>query len=441
MSTHRLHCFTHNTLIGTVSYEANEDAFAFEYDAAWLHSPDAYPLSPHIPLAADASAKGAAVRRFLANLLPEGRALDITSIVAQVSKNNVFGLIRELGSEPVGAFSFRTEDQVPDQLPPLRREITPEELDARIRDRANVPLPVWDGRVRLSVAGYQDKLQVLIDSDRMFLADGSLASTHILKPETGNPNTPHMVANEHFCMTFAARLGLPVAPVSIRRLPEPILLVRRFDRKVSGDAIRRIHAIDGCQALDLPVAYKYERNLGSGRDVRNIRDGVSFELLSSLQSHFVKHAAARHTLMQWALLQFLIGNSDAHGKNISFFVTPSGLAPAPFYDLVAVGVYAAKSIGHDLAMAFGDEFSLTDVNAYAFADFAQRTGVDRRFLAREMTRIGKLAPQVARAVSLESHYTDGEREIVERIADFIATQASKLIGLAPRVPEIDAALL
>ena len=93
-----------------------------------------------------------------------------------------------------------------------------------------------------------------------------------------------MVANEHFCMSLAARLRLPVAPVSIRRLPEPVLLIERFDRVVDWDsaqthharAVRRLHIIDACQALDLPSTFKYERNLGAGQDVRNIREGVSF---------------------------------------------------------------------------------------------------------------------------------------------------------------------
>ena len=144
-----------------------------------------------------------------------------------------------------------------------------------------------------------------------------------------------MVANEHFCMTLAARMGLPVAPVEIRRI-QAILLIERFDRIVTTEpddptrvsAVRRLHVIDGCQALDLPATLKYERNLGNNADVRNIREGVSFEKLFSLTPYLETPAAARgHAAL--GLLQLLIGNSDAHGKNISFFVSGGGLAPAP----------------------------------------------------------------------------------------------------------------
>ena len=123
-----------------------------------------------------------------------------------------------------------------------------------------MPFPVWDGKVRLSIAGYQDKLQVLVEGEQLSLADGSLASTHILKPDSRNPVTPYMVANEHFCMTLAARMELSIAPVAIRRIPEPILLIERFDRQVRIDradgntvtAVLRRHVVDGCQALDFP---------------------------------------------------------------------------------------------------------------------------------------------------------------------------------------------
>lgn len=68
--------------------------------------------------------------------------------------------------------------------------------------------------------------------------------------------------------------------------------------------------------MDLPSTFKYERNLGAGEDVRNIREGVSFERLFTL-----------------------LGNSDAHGKNLSMHVRPAGLVPAPMYDLVSVNAY------------------------------------------------------------------------------------------------------
>ena len=129
-----------------------------------------------------------------------------------------------------------------------------------------------------------------------------------------------------------------------------------------GAVVQRLHIIDACQASDLPAMYKYERNFDSGEHVRNIREGVSFEVLFNRVEQTVNKAVARLTLLRWALFQFLIGNSDAHGKNFSFFVHREGLEPAPWYDLVSVVQY--PDIDHELAMAFGDAFSLEEVGAF-----------------------------------------------------------------------------
>ncbi len=327
---HVLHVCTQAEVVGQLEFDAREDRYGFQYTRSWLDSRMAYYLAPAIPLIEQSAGTGA-VHRFLENLLPEGRALDIASIHNQVSKSNTFALIRLLGKEPVGAFSFMAHDASPEEAArivgaerhrPPRRPISNEELSQRIRERDAIPFPVWDGKVRLSLAGYQDKLQVLVEGEQLSLADGPLSSTHLLKPESRNPFTPCMVANEHFCMSLAARLRLPVAPVAIRRIPEPILLIERFDRTVVWDdaqpgraqSVNRLHVIDGCQALDLPSTFKYERNFGAGADVRNIREGVSFARLFTLLDKMVTPATARPFILRWAILQLLLGNSDAHGK-------------------------------------------------------------------------------------------------------------------------------
>lgn len=450
MARHSLVVQSHDAPVGELGFESVQDLYSFAYAPTWSQRRDAFPLSPHIPLNGAAPTPGA-VQRFLQNLLPEGRALDVTSIAHQISKDNIFGLVSLLGKEPAGGLSFTPAHAEPPQqepAPPIRRPISNEELSQRIRERDQLPFPVWDGKVRLSVAGYQDKLQVLLEGERISLADGALASTHILKPESRNPVTHHMVANEHFCMTLAARMGLSVASVHIRRIPDPILLVQRFDRQVSFDpadgetamAVRRLHTIDGCQALDLPVSFKYERNFGHAEAVRNIREGVSFEKLFSLGLHFGNPLLARISLVRWAILQMLLGNSDAHGKNISFFLRGSKLEPTPIYDLVSVNVYG-EQVEQEMAMAYGDAFRLEDLSPFALADFAHRTGTQPGLFAREITRMARhvkiLAPQVAHS----DVYVDEERDLVNTIVQFVSRQADRLLDIATEVPKVAADLL
>jgi len=434
MSDVSLGVFDSDARVGTVGYETRDERFSFRYADSWRNRKTSYSISPHILMSAQEPASNT-IRRFLENLLPEGRALDVVSSTLKVSKNNLYGLIRELGQETSGALSFRGDEEY-EIRPTTRREIQKDELKQRIDERSQVPFAVWDGRVRMSMAGYQDKLSVYLDPDgRMYLVEGELASTHILKPEPTDDRLPMLVSNEHFSMSLAQRLGLAVARVSIMRVPNPVLVVERFDRVREGpDQVRRLHIIDACQALDLPVAYKCERNFGSGKDVRNIRDGVSFARLFSIANYTVEKALTRLELMRWAIFQFLIGNSDAHGKNASFYSRAAGLALAPAYDLVSVVQY--QGLDHELAMAFGDEFKLAEVRPYDWAQFAEQTQIPRALLAREMRRLGAAAVDAATIQAKEPAYQDNERDFVSKVAAFVHGQAAKLTDMAGAVASI-----
>jgi serine/threonine-protein kinase HipA len=449
-SPHLLALWADGQKVATLGHEPMNDLWSLHYDNDWVSTPEAFPLSPALPLEPPAAGYAAgALKRFVENLLPEGRALDITAMTCRVSKSNIFALINALGTETTGAFRFWPAGDAPPSVvatPP--REVSRDELNQRLSDRDAMPLAVWDGKVRMSIAGVQDKLMVYLDrpleeGGRMFLVEPPLASTHILKPEPGRTVTPHLVVNEHFCMSLAKRMGLPAADVGIYRTPRPVLVVGRFDRVMregaAGPIVQRLHIIDAAQAADLPATYKYERNFGSGEHVRNIREGVSFEVLFDRVAQTVNKAAARLTLLRWAMFQYLIGNSDAHGKNFSFFVHRQGLAPAPWYDLVSVLQY--PDIDHELAMAFGDAFSLDEVGAFQLADFAKRCNVDRRLLKREATRLAKLAAEHAPLQALAGDYIEEERAFAGQLRDFIAGQAARLTALAGEAAEIKDAYL
>lgn len=449
--SHSLVLLAEGVQVSTLEYEPTLDRWSLRYELAWTQTQDAFPLSPALPFTEPAAGYApGAVKRFVENLLPEGRALDISATTYNIAKTNIFGLIHALGIETSGAFRFwPVNTEFPNCGPRTSaRELTLAELDARLAQRAQIPFVIWDGKPRMSVAGYQDKLLVYLDAPlvaggRMFLAEPPLASTHILKPQPLGDDMPHLVVNEHYCMTLAHRMGLPVASVSILRTPQPVLVVTRFDRSVQpgpdGQAVRRLHVIDACQASDMPVSFKYERNIGSGEMVAHIREGVSFEVLFARVAQTINKAASRLNMLRWALFQFLIGNSDAHGKNYSFFVQSQGLAPAPWYDMVSVVAY--PGVNHELAMAFGDVFVLDEVKSFALADFAQRCGVNRGVLNREAKRMAKLVQKHAREVALSPDYLDDERAFAQQISEFVVAQAVRLAHEASAATHIKAEFL
>ena len=441
----RLDVFAGELLMAHIGHDPLADAWALDYAPDWRNDPNAYPLSPALPLTPpERGFDSRSIKRFIEHLLPEGHALDVAVASNGLAKSNVFGLIRALGAETAGVLRFRDADHAMDSAEHGMREIPFEELDARIADREQ-PFTVWDGKVRMSVAGVQDKLLVYLDAPleqggRLFLVEGPhLASTHILKPDLGQARLPHLAINEHFCMTLARRIGLPAADVQLLRTPSPVLVVRRFDRLVQrqDDTVRidRLHIVDACQACDLPVAFKYERNLGNGQEVRDIREGMRFERLFGLGNLTANKAAATLAMLHWALFQFLIGNSDAHGKNFSFFVRPGGyLEPTPWYDLVSVAQYS--HFDTDLAMAFGDAFTFDDVKGFALAQFAEDCAIGRKLMQREAKRLARLAATAATELTRSDDYHGEEREFVANLADFIGRQARRLADYADEAVKI-----
>jgi serine/threonine-protein kinase HipA len=268
-----------------------------------------------------------------------------------------------------------------------------------------------------------------------------------------NKALPFMVANEHFCMKLASRISVRrygqdhVAEVELLRIPAPVLSIRRFDRQLRTDqfvdgphdvkvpAVERLHIIDGCQATDLSVAVKYERNLGNGKDVAHIRDGASFERLFATRQYLEQPAVGVRRMTLWVVTTLLTGNSDAHGKKLSYHVGPAGLRVAALYDLVSVMQYDSQKLEHELAMAFGDAFRLEDVKSFALADFCERANVSRAFFARELVALCEIALVEAMAQSADPVYTAEEVPLVKHIADFVVRRAKLLLALAKEIPK------
>lgn len=349
------------------------------YTPDWDASPRAFALSPALPLGRRHA--GTVVSNFFENFLPEGEALAELRRTVRLDRKNAVGMAYALRDDLPGAIALRAgrrEEDGKDERgeegdEPLSeleranvfRPITDEELLDRLRGFA--PITVWDNRFRLTVAGVQRKLTVMRRDGAWGLAEGpDWASTHIVK--FASEEMPMLVLNEYLTMRLAALSGFPTAKVRMvdigGREGVRALEVERFDRLWRPDlgregTVLRTHVIDACQATGLSVARKYEQPYGSGRDVAHIRDGVSWPLVTDLVAS--AEDPQRFLVFLWSAFVFnlIVGNSDAHGKNWSFFVTAKGLRPTPLYDLVNVAVLRdtlAPQLDTRLAMTVGDAF-------------------------------------------------------------------------------------
>lgn len=386
MNAYQLHVSYGDEVIGTLALDQTTNLLKLSYTAHWLQQ--GFAISPHLPLNNQHAAEVA--YHYFDNALPEGEARRLLTENLGVSEKNVYSQVRAIGHDLAGALAFRASAQhqsVDSQ--PLFRPLEEAELIARLNIKEQLGLLTWDDKPRLSVAGVQDKLNVFIDEARQLgFGDGSLCSTHILKFE--RKTTPHLVLNEYFCMKLSTAVSLPTAEVTFRRFgPHPALIVKRFDRKYVAKAqkVMRRHVIDGCQALNLSREHKYERNLGDGRDVQHIRDGVSLQKLFEFCRSMSSPVESTQWLINWQLFNLMISNYDSHGKNVSLYFDKQNARFTPAYDLVNIAMF--PQFKHVLAMAMGDEFVPQDIHAYQLADFAETCRIDKKLLARLLVSLAE----------------------------------------------------
>jgi len=360
----------------------SQNTFTLTYTLQWQQS-KGFSFSPHLPV--NQSSSGAQVKHFFSNLLPEGQILEGLSQAVQVSKYDVFGLLKKIGKDCAGAMVLLEESEQPSPIQAWSiadyQAVAQSQLEQRIQDAnaQNTPLIFWENTPRMSLAGVQNKIGIYINNlDQFFLPLKDAPTSHILKPESANENKhPMMTANEYFCMQLAEAMGLSVPNTRYLRLPSPVYLIQRYDRNWLPDGqIVRSHQIDGCQALNLPPNLKYEQEHPYAPLGATLADLFEFASLCSVP------AQAQKQLLQWVLFNYLIGNTDAHAKNISFFVNQSqwsndkvidkyGLQVAPFYDLICGVIYDYTQ----MAQSIGGEFEYALVGKQEWKAFSAQIGI------------------------------------------------------------------
>lgn len=300
--------------------------WSFTYSDAWLNDGQHFALSPHLPLTAEPQPDGATrrpVQWYFDNLLPEEGQRRLLASDAHLDSADAFGLLAWYGAESAGSITLLPpEAEVPSDE--ALRPLADDALEERIRQLPKAPL-THAAIKRMSLAGAQHKLAVVLQDEALFEPAGNTPSTHILKPNHPDDDYRHSVINEWFVMRLAKRLGLDVPDVHRRYVPSPVYLIDRFDRVHAKTGWQRRHVIDACQLLGLDRSFKYSQG--------------SMDNLAALAKACRSPAVARTRLFGWLVFNVLLGNSDAHLKNLSFLVSHEGVQLSPFYDLLSVACY------------------------------------------------------------------------------------------------------
>jgi serine/threonine-protein kinase HipA len=373
-----LDVYLNDTLVGELRREGAE--LSFRYAPSYLSQPVPLPLSRHLPFDRDHPGQvfgDGATRAFFANLLPEGGMREQVARALGLSKGNVFGLLEAIGGDCAGAVSVVPGGEVPQRQSSYQR-LTPVDLAARLAELPAHPLLAGEENVRLSLAGAQNKLPVYFDGNDFQIPQGSAPSSHILK--TAIPHLEDTVLNEAFCMHLAARVGLNVPEATVVRAGDArVYMVARYDRqRAESGSLVRLHQEDFCQALGIPPELKYEKEGGPGFS-------VCFELVREWSSEPLADAAA---LLRWTLFNFLIGNADAHGKNLSFLYAAGRVRLAPFYDLLSTAVYERR-VDNKFAMKMGGQKDPRYLSGHHLEKFAAEIRVGLRVVKGQLRELSE----------------------------------------------------
>jgi len=361
----------------------NAGIWSFRYTQSWIEN--GFALAPGLPLQADELVDTGSIRPvqwFFDNLLPEdaARVLLLSSESTQPIEFDAWHLLSVFGAESAGALSLLPQGKILDEG--RLQSLSNEELERRIRAMPRPPLAA-NAPKKMSIAGAQQKLLVVVGADGLLYEPvGAAASTHLLKPNVTSDHYPCSAVNEWFCAILARRLGLNIPEVELRFVPSPVYIIKRFDRDFTADTVRRLHALDAAQLLSLSAGAKYAKS------------GVASLVDISVKSR--GEYATRTSLFRWALFNALIGNSDAHLKNISLFAGKAGYTLAPHYDLLSTAAWSVPDlVGQgeatwpDVAMSFplGGASTYSQLSQEQLAEFGKHLGVAPNTVNRERKRM------------------------------------------------------
>jgi serine/threonine-protein kinase HipA len=412
-----LDVYLYGERIGTL-FPAGEDDYRLAYDPEVVETvgPGEALLSSSLP-ARPEPYSGEATRAYVEGLLPEGPRRERLCRELGIDASDGYRLLAELGRDCSGAATFVPEGE------PVRhgdREsaawLDEDELaDVLRRPTAGLPGSDRVGGMRFALPGLRHKLALVRDGDggRWAWPDAGLASTHVIKPETGE--YPEYVANEMFCTTVARQVGLPVAKAQVEEISGRRCLVSpRYDRLVGNGELEigRLHCESFCQALGIPPAAKGEGEGPGWNEARGLMTAVSRpdEIVNLLTAAFCN---------------YILGNGDAHGKNFalldrertSLAVRDQRWRLAPLTDLTSTVVYD-DPIHHGLTIS--EEYQETSY-LLELAEVCEACAFDfevmRGLASTTATRVGMAVETIATRAKEDGWHQPIVEKIVELAAD------------------------
>lgn len=407
-------------LVGFLSED--NDIWSFQYTLEWLDNSDNYALCSNIPLSNELQVDGSSKRYiqwFFDNLLPEEGARSLLARDINVNEADSFGILAIVGSESAGAITLSSKelDTETDRI----TELSFDDLNTRIANLPDIPLNNVESK-RMSIAGAQHKMLVVFNNGKFYEPAGNTPSSHILKPEHSKPDLYwQTVRNEWFVMNLAESLGVNVPHTGVYYFPAAAYVIERFDRTGIFPEQKRVHTLDACQALGLNRSAKYALS--------------NVEQLNQFAESLRGKGAAKIAIFNWAVFNAIVGNTDAHLKNLSCLVGTQGATLSPMYDLVCTAIYEGVR-GHlnaGLSQPMGNAKTLAELTREDVFIFGEGLGLPKKLSSTLLDKmLNEIEPKADRLISYVEDLTNiphkaGELRMLREIRyKLIAEMVNKL---------------
>ena len=400
-------------LVGQLTQDEHGE-IGFVYSSEWLRQESTPALSASLPKRAEPYSRREC-RPFFGGLLPEEGQRDAVAQALGVSRGNDFALLERLGGDVAGALQLLPPGETP-AAPDSAPRPTPLDEAGLISLLDALPMrPLLAGTegLRLSLAGAQSKVPVVLVDGAIALPAPAQPTTHILKPSISR--FAATTENEAFVMRLAAAVGLDVARIEPRVVRDrTFLLVERYDRFIGiNSSVFRLHQEDFCQALGVPPETKYASEGGP-----TLKD--CFALLRRVAA---RPAVDVLSLLDAVIFNLIAGNADSHGKNFSILYEEQGARLAPLYDLLATFVY--PELSPRLAMKIGKRATLEEMDAKAWAGFSTDAALGLPLIRRRVVEISRSLKDVALDVTRALARPGLDGDALTRFAELVSDRAER----------------
>ncbi|MCR4741767.1 MAG: type II toxin-antitoxin system HipA family toxin [Treponema sp.] len=370
----RLNVFFGNEKAGSLESTENRGVI-FLYDKNYLLNKNSLPLSASLPLQSEEFSQKECIP-FFSGLLPEEDSRKKIADYLHISETSTLKLLEALGGECAGLISILKEEdsfstETSYDLDQKNYELLDEKKLCEFIEKMNIrPLIKADDKLRLSLAGAQEKLALAKIKGEWYLPLNGAPSTHILKP-TRNGSLSSLAQNEYICMKLAKSFGLPVPDVDLLNIAgKDVFVVERYDRIKEEESIQRLHQEDFCQALGIMNTSKYQNDGGPG-----IAD-----IFKAILKVCTVPALESQKFLRYVIFNYLIGNCDSHGKNYSLLYKKNRVELSPLYDLVSTIIYSGLT--EKLSMKIGKHYEIQKVTKEDFSLLAESLNIKYSVLSK-----------------------------------------------------------